>query len=434
MNNGKMKMDGSMNMSGMNMDSTMNMSGMSMDDDMKMPGMTHSYSLSLPMQRDGSGTSWNPDNSPMAMIMTMQKKSMWMFHGSIFLRYDDQQLNGKTLRSGEKPDAPNWLMAMHNREVGKHGLFNFTSMISLDPLTVGSAGYPLLFQTGESYRGLPLVDKQHPHDLFSALSVAYTQRLNKKMDAFVYFGYPGEPALGPVAFMHRVSAMDDPDAPLSHHWQDATHITFGVATIGFRYENLKLELSDFTGREPDENRYDFDAMKFDSYAYRLSWNPDKHWALQYSQAFIKSPELLHPSENVWRYTASAIYATPIKNEHFFNASLVWGMNVESSDNKTNSALIELSQQFKKQAIYSRYEFVQKNAEELALQNVPSDAVYNINEWTIGTNRKFLSFGKINLLGGLQFTGYFPPPSLKNLYGNLPLAGEIYLQLRPGFSK
>src|SRR6476660_10155741 len=198
-------------------DSTeMNMSHMHMHHHMQMPGMNHSFSLSLPMNRNGSGTSWSPDTNPMYMIMTHTKKGMWMFHGSVFIRYNTQQLTDKTSRSDAQFDAPNWFMAMYNRPVGKNGLLNFTGMISLDPLTVTLKGYPLLFQSGESYKGEPLVDRQHPHDLFAAVSAA--------------------------TFMHRVYALNDPDAPLSHHWQDATHITFGVATLGLRVDKFKLEL------------------------------------------------------------------------------------------------------------------------------------------------------------------------------------------------
>ena len=242
----------------------MNMDMKDMHHDMNMPGMNHAYSLSLPMSRNASGTAWSPDNTSMYMIMKHGKKDMWMFHGSIFLRYNTQELTNKTSRSDAQFDAPNWFMAMYNKPVGKNGSLNVTGMFSLDALTVGKRGYPLLFQSGESYKAQPLVDRQHPHDLFAALSVGYTQRLSKKVDVFGYFGYPGEPAISAPTFMHRASAMNDPDAPLGHHWQDATHITFGVATAGIRVDKFKLELSDFTGREPDENRYDFDAMKFDS--------------------------------------------------------------------------------------------------------------------------------------------------------------------------
>ena len=221
------------------------MNNMNMGNDK--PGMTHAYSRSLPMSRDGSGTSWSPDNNPMYMIMAHTKKGMWMFHGSVFIRYDDQQLTKKTSRSGTQFDAPNWFMAMYNRPVGKNGLFNFTAMFSLDALTVTERGYPLLFQSGESYKGEPLVDRQHPHDLFAALSIGYTQRLSKKVDVFGYFGYPGEPAISAPTFMHRTIALNDPDAPLGHHWQDATHITFGVATAGVRVGKFKGEFSSFTG-------------------------------------------------------------------------------------------------------------------------------------------------------------------------------------------
>ena len=126
----------------------------------------------------------------------------------------------------------------------------------------GGKGYPLLFQTGETYKGEPLIDRQHPHDLFSELSLSYSHAFTKNVDAFVYVGYPGEPALGPVTFMHRPSALDNPNSPISHHWVDATHITFGVATIGIRVGKFKIEGSSFTGREPDEDRYNFDKAKF----------------------------------------------------------------------------------------------------------------------------------------------------------------------------
>ncbi len=166
-------------------------------------------------------------------------------------------------------------------------------MFSLDPITAGGEGYPLLFQTGESYKNQPLVDRQHPHDLFSELSVSYSQALSSKSDVFAYVGYPGEPALGPAAYIHRPSGFFNPDAPLTHHWVDATHITFGVATLGVRYGNVKIEGYSFTGREPDENRYDFDKPLFDSWSGRLSYNLTASWALQASHGFIKQPELLH---------------------------------------------------------------------------------------------------------------------------------------------
>lgn len=431
MNMGNMKDTMPMN------DSMMNMNGMQMHHQMEMPGMNHSFSLSLPMNRNGSGTSWSPDNNPMYMIMAHTKKGMWMFHGDIFIRYNTQQLTDKTSRSDAQFDAPNWFMAMYNRTVNKNGLFNFTAMVSLDPVTVTLRGYPLLFQSGESYKGQPLIDRQHPHDLFAGLSVGYTQRLSNKIDVFGYFGYPGEPAISAPTFMHRVYALNDPDAPLGHHWQDATHITFGVATLGVRVDKFKLEFSDFNGREPDEHRYDFDPMRFDSYSWRLSFNPNKAWALQVSQAYIHSPEVLHPGENIWRYTASALYSSPVTMDgKYFASAIVWGMNDIGKDDREHSVLLEGTQQFPKQALYGRYEFVQKSAEELNLQDdatqheFSATKIFNIHKLTLGTNKRLFYIGNIEFLGGVQASAYVTPKSIQSLYGKFPLAGEIYIQLRP----
>ncbi|MEO6151420.1 MAG: hypothetical protein ABIN95_11190 [Mucilaginibacter sp.] len=398
------------------------------------PGMTNSYSLSLPMTRNGSGTSWMPDNMPMYMLAVPTKNGAWMFHGSVFLRYNNQQLNGKTSRSGEQFDAPNWFMAMYNRQIGKNGLLNISAMLSADPLTVTERGYPLLFQSGESYKGQSLVDRQHPHDLFSGLTIGYTQRLSKKIDVFGYFGYPGEPALGAPAFMHRIIAMNDPDAPLGHHWQDATHITYGVATLGVRLDKFKVEGSAFTGREPDEHRYDFDKMRFDSYSWRTSYNPNDSWALQVSQAYIKSPEMLHPGENIWRYSASALYASKATgNGKYFTGSLIWGMNdVDGTDE--HSFLAEGTSQLSRQAIYGRYEFVQKSAHELALDGQFGDALFNVQKLTLGTNRKLFKAGPVEFVGGVQASVNITPKKLQYLYGDAPVSGQIYIQIRPVLMK
>ena len=178
------------------------------------------------MSREGSGTSWLPDSSPMYGKMFMFGDDMLMLHGAIFPRYT----NVSTRRGDDRIDAPNWIMGMYSHPLGDSTQIGGRLMMSLDPLTEGGRGYPLLFQTGESWHDQPLHDRQHPHDLFDELSMSLSQKFDHDFSAYIYFGYPGEPALGPPAFMHRPSAMDDPDAPIGHHWQDSTHITFGVAT------------------------------------------------------------------------------------------------------------------------------------------------------------------------------------------------------------
>jgi hypothetical protein len=268
----------------------------------EMMAMHSSIDLADPMSREGSGTSWLPDSSPMYGKMFMFDRDMLMLHGAIFPRYT----NVSTRRGDDRIDAPNWIMGMYSHPLGDSTQIGGRLMMSLDPLTEGGRGYPLLFQTGESWHDQPLHDRQHPHDLFDELSVSLSQKFDHDFSAYVYFGYPGEPALGPPAFMHRPSAMDDPDAPIGHHWQDSTHITFGVATAGLVWRNIKVEGSIFTGREPDENRYDFDRPRFDSYSGRISWNPTKNLALQVSHGYIKSPETLEPNLKQHRTTASVL--------------------------------------------------------------------------------------------------------------------------------
>lgn len=400
---------------------------------MDMPVMSNAYSLNLDMSRNGSGTSWQPDASPMYGYMVHSKKWMYMFHGNIFVRYNHQDINNVGSRGGEKWDAPNMIMAMGQTKIGKNGLFHFSAMFSLDAAIAGGYGYPLLFQTGESWKGQPLVDRQHPHDLFSELSVSYSHAFSKNTDLFIYLGYPGEPALGPVTFMHRVSGMDNPDAPIGHHWTDATHISFGVATIGFRYGKFKLEGSSFTGREPDEDRYNFDKPKFDSWSGRLSFNPGKNWSFQVSHGFIKSPEALRPSEDVNRTTASATNVFTFGNEKYFSSTALWGLNKEKNHDASNNAVLETAIRLKKLVAYMRYEWIQKSVEELNLdQNIyGTQTIFPINSTTIGAGYDLFHISKVRVMGGAQLSWYHADTKLESLYGKNPIAGEIYIRLYPG---
>ncbi|HQS33933.1 MAG TPA: hypothetical protein PLC18_00885 [Sediminibacterium sp.] len=400
------------------------------------PPMSHSYSLNLPMSRNGSGTAWLPDASPMYGIMVHSKKWMYMFHGNIAPRYTKQDLGNKGSRGDEAFDAPNWFMAMGQRKVGQKGLFHFSAMLSLDRLTEGGGGYPLLFQSGESWQNEPLVDHQHPHDLFSELSVGYTYAFSKQSDLSIYVGYPGEPALGSVAFMHRPSALSNPDAPISHHWNDGTHITFGVATIGYRYDKFKIEASSFTGREPNENRYNFDKPRFDSYSGRLSFNPSKNWSLQVSQGWIKSPEALHSEEDITRTTASAIYSLSFGEEKSLNATALWGLNKSKGADGENAALLEATLRLQRLALYTRYEWTQKSAEELDLNPVTygDRSVFPVNALTLGLNYDLFSIGKFRVAGGGQLIGYYADNRLDNLYGKNPMSGQVFLRIYPSLMK
>lgn len=407
------------------------MKGMDMNMDHLMDGMSHAFSLNLPMNRNGSGTGWLPDAAPMFGHMYHFREWMFMLHYNLFIRYNNQDFTNKGSRGNDMVDALNWLMFMGQKKVKEKGLFHFNTMFSLDAL-IAEGGYPLLFQSGEAYKGKPLVDKQHPHDLFSELSISYSHAFSKQTDVFIYAAYPGEPAIGPVAFMHRPSALYNPDAPISHHWIDATHITFGVATIGLRLGEFKLEGSSFTGREPDEKRFNFDKPRFNSYSGRFSYNPTKNWAWQVSHAFLKSPEELHAGEDVNRTTASVTYSLPLENKNSLDFITLWGLNKSKDRKGENAFMLEGAWTRDKWTLYGKYEFVQKSSEELTLQEAGfgEDLVFNISALTLGFNGEILGIGSTRLAGGAQYTFYKSENQLNSLYGNKPMAFEIFLRFHP----
>jgi hypothetical protein len=271
-----------------------------MDMDHGMHGLFGAYGMS----REASGTSWQPEAAPHdALHLPDTGDWMVMLHARLSGVADSQ--------SGPRGDSSvfssSMLMAMASTDTESGGTIGLKAMLSLDPL-MGRRGYPLLLASGETADGVThLVDRQHPHDLFMELAASYSQPLSADDSVFVYGGYPGEPALGPPAYMHRVSAVDNPMTPLSHHWLDSTHIAFGVVTAGFVHDSWKVEVSQFTGREPDQFRFGFDKATFDSTAARLSWNPDPNWSLQVSAGWLKSPEVLEPLLNERRLTASATW-------------------------------------------------------------------------------------------------------------------------------
>ena len=394
--------------------------------------MQSSISLTDPMSREGSGTSWLPDSSPMygKMIMSPNGNSL-MLHGAAMPRYD----NVGSKRGGRDVDAPNWFMAMFGHPLSTSSQLGLRGMISLDPLTEGGHGYPLLYQSGETWNHVPLHDHQHPHDLFDELSATYSKKVSKDRSAYLYLAYPGEPALGPPTYMHRLIAYDLADAPIGHHWEDATHVTFGVATLGYEItHDLKLEGSDFTGREPDENRFNFDRPRFDSQSVRLDWNPDSRDALQISHGFIKNPE--GDGGDQHRVTASWIYDNPLRGDRNFTTTLLVGQNdATRSEGVSNAYLEEFDYQTGKNTLFGRFEQIQKSGNELVFP-VPynSDKRYWFDEYTVGYVHD-LQHGKgidTGLGGAVSLGGN--SSALDSIYGSgIPLSFQIFLRFRPSRS-
>jgi hypothetical protein len=326
------------------------MSGMDMAG-MKMTGYLGPYL----MTREASGTSWQPDTSPHEGIHQQLADWSVMTHGWINLNYDRQ--DGP--RGANKTFVSGMLMTMAQRQLGD-GTFGVRAMMSPEPF-MGANGYPLLLATGETADGTHhLVDRQHPHDLFMELAATYSYNLSKTTSLFIYGGLPGEPALGPPAFMHRTSGVDNPEAPISHHWLDSTHITFGVVTAGAVINDWKLEASAFRGREPDQYRYDIERPTLDSFAGRVSWNPTRELSMQVSYGHIVSPEQLEPLVNEDRITASAIYTTPFGDGHLWSTTAAWGHKMMAGQN-LDAYLIESSAILKNNVtLFMRAERVDEN--------------------------------------------------------------------------
>jgi hypothetical protein len=259
--------------------------------------------LDMPMPREGSGTSWLPDATPMYAIHKQMGAWQLMGHENAFL----QSLHESSERVGGQFGSINWVMGMAQRNV-ERGHLMFRAMFSAEPWTIGGCGYPDLLASGEQCDGQKIHDLQHPHDLFMELAAQYDRPLNDEVSWQVYGGPVGDPALGPVAYPHRLSSMPNPLAPIAHHWLDSTHVSFGVLTAGLYGHKLKAETSVFNGREPDQKRTDFDFGKLDSMSGRVWFLPSATIALQVSGGRLKQAEAaerLGPRLDVNKITASA---------------------------------------------------------------------------------------------------------------------------------
>src|SRR3989454_9676734 len=309
-----------------------------------------------------------------------------MLHGFGFVQYDAQGGRGGV----DNCESFIGVMLWASGDL-LGGRFQARTMLSLAPATVSNRGYPLLVQSGETYRGQPLVDRQHPHDFWMEFAVMYERALSRSIGVTVYAAPSGEPALGPVAFMHRPSAMDNLAAPLSHHWQDATHISFGVLTAGLFGRHWKLEGSAFNGREPNEERWGFDRIRLDSYSGRFTAHLDSSWVVSAGDGFLTSPEALAPSESMHRVTASLLHGRKLGRDGQIATSAIWGAN-RHSGRTTHSVLAESEAILnRRNTIFGRLEVVQKTAGELVLPSGPGgfapDSTFTVTALSVGYIRE-----------------------------------------------
>ncbi len=347
---------------------------------------------------------------------------MLMAHGALFADYNRQ--GGP--RGEGKAESVNWAMLMERHEVGA-GTILLRQMFSAESLTSPHPGFPELFQTGETYHGEPLVDHQHPHNVFAELSALYQLPLSGKITWELYGGPAAEPALGPVTYIHRASASELPLAPLGHHLQDSTHTSFGVVTTGLIIERVKLEASAFNGHEPNEERWSIQPAALDSYSGRASIAPARDWTAQYSVGRLENPEAAEPGSQ-WRQTASVEYDRPLALGNWA-ISAVWGRVHKLSDGvNLNGYLLESTLNFlRRDYVFTRMELVDKD--ELFPQ-AGTHPAYRIGAYTFGGTRDLVQSSSWRLGLGADVTVYSKPAALEAAYGNFPVSFQIFLRVRP----
>ena len=370
-----------------------------------------------------SGTSLNPLAWPMPMLM--QRKASWSldYMGQALL-VDTQQ---RSPRGGDKLYSTNWGMASAQHSLGQ-GQIRFDAMLSLEPATVTNRSYPLLFQTGETAYGRPLIDAQHPHDFIMSLGAHYVRPIGEHALLDFYYAGVGDPALGPVAFSHRASAQELPQATLGHHWQDSTHILNNVATVGVKYRWIRLEASGFHGSEPNENRWNIDWGGMDSFSGRLSVLPSKNWTAQISTGRLTRPE---PQEegDVVRTTASIHYTRVRYSGEAWSTSAIWGRNHKVGGHhetqNTNAWLLEtVFPATKKDFLTGRFEVADKD------ELFPDQhEVFRVKAFTAGYTRDLAAKSNLQTGIGANFTGYAIPAAIQPVYGAHPWGVSVYFRVR-----
>jgi hypothetical protein len=376
-----------------------------------------------PMGRDGSGTAWQPDTATMAGLHAMGETWTSMVAADVALAATANDAPRGALSAYQT----SMFMVHASRFIGAGDLLTVKAMGSLEPLE-GPTGYPLLLQTGESADGrTPLVDRQHPHNLVMEASVTLSHALAADRALFAYVALAGEPALGPVAFMHRFASMDNVSAPLTHHWLDSTHLSYGVVTAGWAGANLKAEASAFNGREPDQHRYAIETGPLDSWALRLTLNPAPEWSAQVSHARLRGPERLEPGQNVVRDTASLTWHPAGDSGREAETVLAVGRNAPDGRRATTGVLID--QAYRpggRLTFYGRLEYVEKD------EILPEAGVTPVAEATVGIARTVGRYGHLDWIVGAQASLARVGSELEARYGGRhPLSGALYVRLRLG---
>lgn len=387
---------------------------------------------------EGSGTARLPANETMAhgAMLPLGGEASVMLHGFVWPVYTSQ--TGP--RGDEKFYAQTMAMATLSAPF-EGGKFTARTMLSLEP-AMRHDGYPNLFATGEVAYGEPLVDRQHPHDFVMELTARLDIEIAEGTTAFLYGGPVGEPALGPSAFMHRASARYNPEAPITHHWFDATHIVYGVVTAGVAGSRWQVEASAFRGREPDEFRWNIEAPRLDSWSLRASFAASPAWLIQASYGQLHAPEELHPDSDENRTTASVHYnagqglsaVLAFSNKHILGDHGGGGGGGGAgghSDQMLTAWLGEVNWDLdRRHTLFGRVENV-ANGELFPDPASPlHDQVFRVTKLQAGYAYR-IPVGPVKLALGGSVAGFLKPDALDPYYGSNPMGYTLFARFSLG---
>ena len=394
----------------------------------------HGAAPSLFAPREASGTAWLPANTEMYGLHTRAGQWELMGHGNVFLQFLHEAANEH--RGSTQAGSINWLMGMARRRLGQ-GQLGVRGMFSLEPATIGGCGYPDLLATGEQCDGDSIHDRQHQHDFLMEIAGEYERPLRGELRWQLYAGLAGEPALGPAAYPHRLSAMPNPVAPIGHHWLDASHITFGVVTTGVFTRRWKVEASLFNGREPDENRWDLDLAALDSFSGRVSFAPSDDFLLQVSAGHLNEAETAEgglPRVDVERVTASVTYHRRA-GQNLWTSTLAWGRNEEESVG-AHAVLLETSvTRAERDVWFGRLEIASKSAHDLHVHELDEHELLTVGKIQAGYTRYLAAARGLRLGIGGHLSAGLVPEALEPHYGSRANLGVgFFLTIRPGAHK
>ncbi len=383
-----------------------------------------------PLAHLGAMEVWDEDmQMAMPFPMAHMPMTMLMLHGyGFFEGITEEGARGRTDFSG-----PNMFMSDLGTSLGDTQYLNLDLMLTTDLWLVPKAGTPELLQIGETQaNGQPFIDAQHPHSSpIMGLTLSDTIAIDSddKSNLKLFVAPRGESTDGPIAFMHRITGMVNPDVPLGHHvGQDVGHISSTVIGESLKLGGFHLEASTFNGTEPDPTQVNLPIATPNSYAFRAIQEISPEAMAMASYASVNDPEPGIVHEN--RYSTSFYTHLPLSGDWTWHNTLVYG-GITNMDHAAflNSTLEEFALMTRKMALFGRVEILQRTPNELAIPGLSNP---NTGQWvaalTLGYTHRVAYWDGWELRAGASVTNDQLPSDYQPTYSGNPFTYKVFFQL------